>query len=299
LGNDLPSVFYTGSTWTGGAQPVSSNASFGAAGTSSGYAIGVNFIAHNGPYSCATFMQGSSSPGTVAPGVGRIVSAGLRAQYTGTTMNESGLYYCYHDPAHGSLAGCTTANIGAFGDANVEGISRSPCSVVVHGVNDQEMNFSAASGEENNTSQFISECLTLFPYSNGNNFWSSAYGSVLGYQVGGPAASVAAGTYVMPIGVPIGVIGITGVPGQTVHFEYIQHMEIQGTVAASALTATEADSEGAALVRTAALTLPAAKLAEPRKSSWNLMYSALGSLWNAAKPYVVPAIEAGVIALLG
>jgi hypothetical protein len=214
-------------------------------------------------------------------------------------MNESGLFYCYHDPAHGSLAGTTTATIGNFGDANVEGVSRSPCSVVVHGVNDQEMNFSSSTGEENYQLQVVSECLTLFPFSCANNFWSNTYGSNLGYQVGGPAASVAAGTYVVPIGVPVGVIGITGVPGQTVHFEYVQHMEIQGVAAASSLTATEADAEGAALVKTAALTLPAAKIAEPRKSSWDLMYSALGSLWNAAKPLVVPALEAGIVALLG
>jgi hypothetical protein len=75
-------------------------------------------------------------------------------------------------------------------------------------------------------------------------------------------------------------------------------MEYQGVPAATMLTKVSADTEGAAIVRSAALALPQAKLAEPQKTTWQLMYGALGSLWNEVKPIVVPLAETALMSLL-
>jgi len=297
LANDMPSIIYTTSTY-GGTLPIyTTSGTIGASGVNSALNTGLTYGFHNGPYTAnQTIGETASGLGTTN---GRIVSVGLRAQYTGTTLNESGLYYCYHDPGHSSLAGISYFQIGAFGDANVEGISRKPCMLTVHGVNDSELNFSSQASPEAAIANTIgaTQAQTLYPYSNGDYIFANSY---TGAPVNvGAYVPVSLGTVGAPVGVPIAVIGITGVAGQSVHLEYIQHMEFQGLAAASALTSTESDPPGAAMVRTAALALPASKLAQPDKSSWDLMYAGLGALWNAAKPYVVPAIEAGVIALLG
>jgi hypothetical protein len=85
---------------------------------------------HNGPFTSSQLTVTGTDDVSVSA-VGRMVSSGLRSQYTGTTLNESGLHWAYHDPSHASLSGITVSSIGAFGDANIIGVTRRPFTLPV------------------------------------------------------------------------------------------------------------------------------------------------------------------------
>jgi hypothetical protein len=295
LANDMPSIFFTTATYAGATQsPFSGGGIIGAAGTTTTLNTGWTSVTHNGPFTAGQ-LAGSNLPSW--GGVyGRVVSAGVRAQYTGTTLNESGLYYCYHDPAHSSVSGLTVSAIGNFGDTNVELVSRKPCELVTFGVASSELDYSIVEAIDTSTIANPVICGTLYPYANGDYVWAAAYNSatvVAGVQV--PASGAA---YGFGIGTPVGVIGVTGIAGQTVHIEYITHMEFQGAPAGAMLTPNSADPEGAAMVKTAALSMPQMKLAAPQRSSWDIMYTSLKEVWHEAKPIVVPIAERALLSLL-
>jgi hypothetical protein len=75
-------------------------------------------------------------------------------------------------------------------------------------------------------------------------------------------------------------------------------MEFQGAPAGAMLTPNSADPEGAAMVKTAALSMPQMKLAAPQRSSWDIMYTSLKEVWHEAKPIVVPIAERALLSLL-
>lgn len=292
LANDLPSVYYTTSTYTG--TTSTSNQIWATAGngtTAATFTTGWTSISHNGPFTAQQLTNTSTDDYT--PYVqGRIVAAGARAQYTGTTLNESGLFYGYHDPAHSSLSGISAATMGSFGDTNIKGVNRRPNTLAVFGVAEKEMTFYIS--DVTGTAGVVED---LYPFANGNYVWESTYnnyGTTITPFI--TAASLPAGYYTIA-GVPVGVVAITGVAGQTVHVEYSSHLEFVGLGAASMLTPVHADVEGTQVVRTAALQLPAMQIAQPTKSSWELMYSALSSVLEAAKPMAIPLLERAVTAL--
>jgi hypothetical protein len=294
LSNDCASVFYTTSTWTGSTlMPFSAGGTLGASGSSATLNAGWTQGSHNGPYNSAKFITNevNSTPNDTQVS-GKIVSAGLRTQYTGTTLNESGLYYCYHDPSHSSVSGLSAANIGNFGDANVEGVSRKPCTLVVHAVDADEQNYS--NSVVTNPTLAASVCPLIYPFSGGDYYWYSNYGST----TTGFAISQSIGGYGVPVGVPVGVIGMTGVAGQTVHVECILHFEYTGLAAAAMLTPTAPDIQGANNVITAALSVPAKKLDNPGKDVWSLMYEGLQEVAKTGIALAVPAAKAGLAMLL-
>lgn len=297
LANDLNSIFYTNSSYAGATFcPFAASATYGAAGVGSAYNTGWALATHNGPFTASQLAGNEvATVGNASSVYGKVVSCGVRVQYTGTTLNESGLMYCYHDPAHGSLSGVSTLNLGNFGDVNIEGVTRKPCMLTAHSVSPSEQCYS----NEGNSSASSTAGLAslLYPYSAGDYSWDSLYGGTTSFNAG--ASSGSTGSYVFPIGVPVGAIIVTGVAGQTFHLEAIFHMEFSGTGAASMLTPTTPDPVGSEMVRTAALALPQMKLANPRADVWNLMYESLVGVAKAAIPYAVPLAKAGIAALLG
>jgi hypothetical protein len=293
LANDIPSIYYTGSTYTGTIS--TSNQPFATAGSSSVLSTlntGWSSLTHNGPFSTAQ-LSNNGGDAFQTNAVGRMVSAGIRSQYTGTTLNESGLHYAYHDPAHESVAGISASQIGNFGDANIIGVSRRPFLLPVFGTSEKEMTFYLSDAPASNT---VVE--QLYPYANSSNAWANNYGgaTVLTPFILNPSVSVT--TYYNNLGPPIGVYAVTGVAGQTFHIEFQVLMEFTGTAAATMLTPTHADVEGTQMVRAAALQVPTLKIAQPTKTPWELMYSALGEVMTAAKPMVIPFLERAVTALL-
>jgi hypothetical protein len=292
LANDVPSIYYTTAAYAlssaGNLQPFATAGSSTVASTLNN---GWTSISHNGPFTGAQLTDGITDD-VSAFANGRIVCAGARAQYTGTTLNESGLYYGYHDPAHSSLSGIAPTAIGAFGDTNIVGVTRKPFMLPLFGTSEKEMVFSLSdvTGLGGTTEQ-------LYPLSNGNYQWSNAYASNSSLAPYISVPSLSPTTYYQIQGAPIGVFAVTGVAGQTVHIEYVSHMEFVGQAASSMLTPVHADVEGTQVVRTAALQVPAMKIAQPNRTPWQLMYSALGAAFDAVKPMAVPLLESAFTAL--
>jgi hypothetical protein len=293
LANDAPSLYYTNASYTGTTSTLNTPfATAGNATTAATLNTGWASLYHNGPFTSQQLTAtGSDDYQTFA--VGRMVAAGIRSQYTGTTLNESGLHYGYHDPSHESLSGLEAANIGQFGDANIVGVSRRPFLLPVFGISEKEMTFynSDSSGANGVVEQ-------LYPYANSNNQWASAYASTTVINPYIQLSSLSTTAFYNVLGAPIGVYAVTGVAGQTFHIEFQVLMEFTGQAAATMLTPTHADISGTQMVRTAALQVPTLKIAQPTKSNWELMYSALGEVMSAAKPMVIPLLERAVTALL-
>lgn len=293
LSSSIPSIYITNGTWAGATnQPFATSATLGSAGVASTLNAGWVGINHNGPYNSGVLLNALiNNIGTLSSVQGRMVSAGIRSQYTGTTLNESGLMYCYHDSAHQSVSGATASALGGYGDLNIEGVSRKPCTLVAHAVDEDEQGFST------NNDTTVSFANILYPYSQGSSRWAATIGGSSVVTAGVLDASVQAG-WIVPVGSPIACMLLTGVAGQTFHLESIFHMEYAGFVAAPMLTPVMADVQGAAMCRTAALALPAAKLDNPNTDVWTLMYKGLEAMAVAAKPYVVPAIRTAISAIL-
>jgi hypothetical protein len=187
----------------------------------------------------------------------------------------------------------SVADIGFYADADVMPITRTPCMLILNPVREQELNWANTEQTSTGTSSAVDYAnAALFPYSKGSVTWA----------IGGGVTSRPYGTdiygTVLYSGVPVGATCFTGTPGNTIHFEYITHVEYAGTLAAAMQTRSEADAEGAGIVMTAVNALPAEKLAFPGKSPWSLLTPLLKSAGKAVKKFAVPALEAGLTALL-
>lgn len=285
IANDAPCIYYTDSTFTGafatGVDILTATSTLRTGVVATGL--------DNLPYSST---QLTSVAGTDQRGViGKIVAGALRIQYVGTTLNESGLYYCLQEPNHGNLSGYNGNSIGFYADADVSAITRKPCMLNSFAVTENELNWSSTIV---NTAQIPSQQATaiIYPFSKGDQFFSTAAGD-LAYQYGTDAYGTS--LYAAP---PNGVIAFTGVAGQQLHVEVILHVEYTGNVPGPMETRNDADADGAAIVMAATAQLPSAKLAAPRASTWSLMSTILKSAGKGAVKYGIPALESGLTALL-
>jgi hypothetical protein len=276
LANNTPCLYYTSGAFAG---TGSSTAPFSANNT---LTTGVLRGLHNGPYTATQLVVGSTSGYTN----GRIPACGLRVQYTGKTTNEGGVYYCRHELTHNSLSGSLNGDIGNTADSEVRGINREPCLLAVHPVDDDELNFSTEAAGAN-----IQNTAVIYPYSNNTSGWSTTFNGTTIFN--DTVNSIA-------VGVPVGVILITGTAGETIHLDYYQHMEFQGTLAAPAAIKAESDLEGAKKVVAAAKMLPVIKRDTPTAmfSPWKAMHEALSEIWATVKPIVVTASATALTAAL-
>jgi len=303
LANNLPTLAYTTSIYDGttsdalepftegGAYGPGGDSSFG--GTTSGFWAAA---AVNTPYTAAE-LSITNQIGDNPICYGKVVSAGLRVQYTGTTLNESGLFKCMHEGSHSSLAGLTPNDMLGYSDTDIRGVDRRPCAMTVFPVNDMEVHYFNAQGHTTSGTNTVNTCQSLYPFSRGTAFWSVQAASST--QFAAAFGPVGDSYNYYPVGVPVGLFTVTGVPGQTVHVEYIQHMEYGGELAGPMATPTEPDIEAAKRVQSAALSVPAAKLAFPNKSNWQIMFEELKRAYKVAKPILVPAAEMALMALVG
>jgi len=285
IANDAPCIYYTDTDFTG-----TLGTGIDILSAPSTLRTGVNAVElSNLPYSST---QLTSVAGTDQRAViGKIVAGALRIQYVGTTLNESGLYYCLQEPNHGNLSGYNANSIGYYADADVSAITRKPCMLNSFAVTENELNWSSTIV---NTAQIPSQQATaiIYPYSKGDQFFSTAAGD-LSLQYGTDSYGTA--LFAAP---PNGVIAFSGVAGQQLHVEVILHVEYTGNVPGPMETRNDADAEGAAIVMAATAQMPSAKLAAPRASSWSLMSGILKSAGKGAVKYGIPALEAGLTALL-
>jgi len=280
LSNDAPIAMYSTSTFVGLAGAIN------ALSANNTLSVGVNTLTMpNLPFSSA---QVAPSTGATLGVSGRIVSVGVRLTYVGTTLNESGVYYCLTTPAHENLAPSvqTFAALSAYEQCDVTAVTREPCFLTAYPVSPNEASYTSSWAGTSATSY-------LYPYCGGSSFVS-----------GNPAFTTAVYTYAIPaipaytMGCPVMAVQISGVAGSQFMVEIIQHCEFTGELAAAMSTPGEADQRGFELVTAAAARLPALKNTKVKMSGMDMMKSALYSVAVALKPIAISAISKGVAGLL-
>lgn len=296
--NDLPCMLVTNSTFAGGVNtpltPYLAGGVAGPGGTASiNTAGGWSEIRCAGPVNFSSIAQ-TTITGDHGLNVAKVVCCGVRAVYTGTVLNESGMYSCYHEPGHLSLAGLTPNELYNYAEADVSAVTRKPCTLVVFPINDNETHWPVTAG--NGASNDSDWTYQSYPYSAGQYSYSAASNSST--TVKGVSIATSVSGFGVGVGAPVALMVITGVPGQTVHLEYSQHIEVAGYVAGTMATSNFTDIEGTKRVQTAALAIPAEKVSQPKATRWSIMVAQLGRIMREAKPILVPLAEKALTMML-
>lgn len=260
-------AFVTGATYTGTiASPCSANNTLN---------TGVSVIYPNLPYVQADVNQvGDQSNLQIIP-----VSAGFRARYTGTTLNEGGMYHCFADPDHVNVCGMDQSAIINRTESGIAGVSRDPCSVVLNCVDQND-------AENPLNSQGLQNS---YPF-------SYATGLPTTYQ--GGTSYTYQGNDGINCGNPTAIILVTGQPGNTFFVDYKIILNAHGPKASQFYTPHESDTQGAVQVMAAAQQVPAKRNERPKASSWSLMQEALTATQDGLKEFVVPASVHALASLL-
>lgn len=268
LANNLPAVFYTTAAYTlSTISPLSANST-----------LNTGVIASNmsSPFTRAQLAITSGSS-TVS---GRMVSMGIRVRYTGTTMKESGAYYCYVTPDHSNVLAngiSTPGDLGFFSETVVHNITREPCELSVYSVDAAETQYSSQASE--GTTQLY------YPYSGHNTTFNGGF------------------TYTdtsVLVGSPCAVVAFTGEPGNTFLVEFIQHHEFTGPSAYPLSTPSDSDQRGFEIVTAAAAQLPSkkAQTASLHTPPIRLLYDGIKEIATALKPVAISALVKGVSAMV-
>jgi hypothetical protein len=207
--NDAPTAYVSNATFAGTTVPAFAVAS------------GLDLIYNN-----STFTYGNyTNPQDLQS---RIVAAGVNFQYTGTTLNESGLVYGLHSPDHINLNGLSGANLGARSETVIQRVSdRTTLQVngypttAIECAYDSPLAISLANLRYR-IYPWTKELLGVFPAN--------------GTYPGGTA------------GAPLTVFLITGVAGASFHYELVQLNEFTGRLAQPHLSPSHSDTRGMEMV---------------------------------------------------
>lgn len=228
LANDAPCVYYTPTAYgmSNLGAPVN-NLTWAAQS-----AGGINFPAWAAlpslPYSSKDLLLNDEDFAN-QPVDGRICSACLKLTYTGTVLNQSGLMVGYDDPmkanvlgdqfvAGGSANGYYMNNLMSFTASEIE-TTRKTIMLPITVSSSQQQEF-----PHSDLTTSTSVRARIYPYSSG------AYYEDIDVVRNGHAVST---------------IAISGVPGQSFFFEYVQFVEYKGPrVPQSMLTEVDADYDG-------------------------------------------------------
>lgn len=183
----------------------------------------------NSPFDFSQF-QSSGVDSTQTSVEGKIVSASLRVQYAGTNLNQSGLMCSFGSTVGASVLGDShTSGTGGNGYTMAQAMSFAYSDVEM---NKKQMQLTIFGGDfktDDFTDSSNNAVKNVFPYCEGNAYTDSSLVST---------------------GAPTSCICFTGVAGQSMYYEYVQHVEFKGTaVSPSMLTATEGDWQGYTIVR--------------------------------------------------
>lgn len=280
LASDMPFVFATNSLYTQSGLSVVS--------ALNNLRTGVDAVVHNGPYAGSKYYPGANLKPSV---FGRVVGCGLTLNYSGTTLSQSGMASCYRSASHSSAVTSSSADVasiaflGARPDTIVCPFTRDPCMVTDFAASEDELGY--PSGEE-----IGDAALTLYPFCKGVTEFPTALGNTSTYSVGG-----------LPVSPPTCVIAVTGVAGQTFHYEAIIHLEVTGELAAAQLTPSHVDPVGTEMVRTASAQVAEQRALPSRdgggdKSVWETFTGLLSGAFKRLAPIAVPILEKGLISLV-
>lgn len=288
--NDAPSIFYTQSGYTSSSIiPLSAIATTLNTGVATSYCS-------NLPYNSS---EVATAAVTDAPNLrGRIVSCGITVQYTGTALNESGMIYLTRDPNHNNVAFQTGSNVlvpssvsslGGYQYTELCPFTREKCLAVDFASRYTELNYPEP-GSGATVAQTVTQA--CYPFASPSSLLPQPANASSAYTLT-TAASV-----VVTVGNPTIAVMITGVAGQSFHFEYTIHAEFVGSNAQANLTPSESDADGMGVVMVAANQLAQRKVASPTASYWDLMYQGLAYAAKKAAPVIIPALEKAALALL-
>lgn len=218
----------------------------------------------NLPFNSATMNNTNlSSNSTVSA---RVVCYGVRASYAGTALNESGFIYSYTNPYHSNV---TTTPV-----TTISGIT--PYSETFRKANDREVleySIFPVNSRETAYPDFLTNTITsIYPYSQTTTIASIGNYAYNGYNAGNP----------------VSVLYFTGVAGQFVHIDIIEHLEYTGEIVEDIVTNSEADENGYDLVTAGATLAQQIRAQFPHKDTWTAMYEAMSSIAKSVAPTVVP-----------
>jgi len=234
------------------------------------------------PFS-TTQLLGTNGSYQNAPVQGRLIAMGVRINYIGTTMNQSGNFTCLAPISHYNVSitpnantVMTLASLQTDAQAKISQAGREWCNLTLTPTYPYEMGFSSNASISSNSA-------TLYPYSNG-------------------ATSINTYTYTASnsqnVGSPIGIIYINGAQaGAQFQVEVIQHLEYAGNVVGFGSTPGETDEQGGMMVLRAAQQMESSKNSS-NKRGWPLMHELLEVGSNAIKEHVIPAAISAVVSLL-
>lgn len=286
VANDVPTLLYSTAAYTSAVINVMASANNLQTGVATS-------TVSNLPYT--SFQLGNQSLNDLQAVRGRVVASGLTVQYTGTALNESGMVYLVREPNHSNVAfapnttvGQSTSSIGSFQYTELCPFTREKCCISDFASKYDDLNFIDEGAGATVLQSATNSC---YPYSDSNPLYPGAVVGFLNQYVSPSGLSV-------PMGSATVIIMITGVAGQTFHFELSTHCEYIGVPAQSSLTPSENDAEGTGHVLTAANQVSQRKVASPKSSYWDLMYQGLQYAAKKSAPIVVPALEKAVLAML-
>lgn len=228
----------------------------------------------NLPYSAATLT--TSTLGEAPQAHGRIISTSFSASYTGTTLDQSGLFFCYSDPAHDNVSSYSLNTLGARTECEITGVTREKCWVTCYPITHNECQYdrestlntsfvslTTAQGQRSNL--ITSVC----PFSDGDYYNTSAAAVT--------AASISSSIPAAPM-----VLIISGaVPGSTVHIEVVTHAEYIGYACEGRTTSSGFDSVGTETLLAALGKLPALKQSKPTAPIGQLVLEGMKMLKTA------------------
>lgn len=267
VANDVPSFYISGANFTGTRNTILSAASTLSTGVFAG--------THNGPYGAAQLIRGSGAPESSLSG--RVVAAGIRVFYTGTTLNQSGTITCLQHPTHGTLTGMTAGQAQSFTQSDVQPFTRKSCTLSVAPCAVQEAAYP--------TGYEASKTRLLYPFGADNVYHTT-------YE--GDATFTSTATVdgnVVGLAAPIALIMVTGVAGSTFHIDYTIHLEYTGSTCAAVSTPNSVDVSSVYAILTAASQLGTRKMASPSSSNWKLLMDGVRSAMGSP----VAVSSAGVI----
>jgi hypothetical protein len=262
-------AFVTGATYSGNmAIPLSTNNTLNT-GVSAVYPTNLKYSTSDLQAATADQAQAQLVP----------VSLGFEAQYIGTTLNMSGMIYCFADPDHTSTCGMSQSDLLARGETAQEGVTRKKCRIVLTPTDLNECVPAAVGNVLTN----------YYPYSNSMNM-STSYGGTTSYTYM-DAGSITAGC-------PVGIIMVTGVAGQLVHVQWRGEWNGRGVKPSSSYTPHHVDTSGATEVMGAMQMVPASRKSYPGKSDWSIFTSILGAVQDGASEIILPMAEMALASFL-
>lgn len=244
--------------YTSSASYVASNIGINSANITSGAVLTASL---NTPWTSTQLTSGASS--SPPPVSGRIVSAGLSIQYTGTVFSQGGESYSLVEPNHGNINGMGTAALGAYQECVVTRVDSKKLWLATAGIDAQEVQYPA------NYEEATASLQPVYPFSQGQTLDSSLVNSgavIMGFLIQGPA-------------------------NNTFQVEYVQHMEFIGANTSTMATPTHSDARGFEMVNTASNRLAQLKVSHPTQSLPKLMNHALAEVAHEIAPYARAGVK--------